>query len=140
MKSLNSDLKNLKLDWMPLLKKKYKVSIRQYSGLTSHWTGTKIIFSAKDMSYFYKLIKTQKLDWSLFQFDQQTLGLVLINLCFSELDNLNQTTKLFDEFLVNLNSQMQNHTNTRQKKLQYFPDRKILKVNRRNNWVYYLIN
>lgn len=42
-------------------KKKYKVSIRQYSGSKSHWVGTQIIFSGKDAAHCYNLIKTQKL-------------------------------------------------------------------------------
>ena len=44
------------------LKKKYKVSIRQYTESKSYWVGTQIIFSGKDAAYFYKLIKTEKLD------------------------------------------------------------------------------
>ena len=44
------------------LKKKYKVSIRQHTGSRSYWVGTQIIFSGKDAAYFYKLIKTEKLD------------------------------------------------------------------------------
>ena len=40
------------------LKKKYKVSIRQYTGSKGYWLGTRIIFSGKDAAYFYKLIKT----------------------------------------------------------------------------------
>ena len=40
-------------------KKKYKVSIRQYTGSKSYWVGTQIIFSGKDAAYFYKLIKKE---------------------------------------------------------------------------------
>ena len=40
------------------LKKRYKVSIRQYTGSKGYWVGTKIIFSGKDAAYFYKLVKT----------------------------------------------------------------------------------
>ena len=36
------------------LKKKYKVSIRQYTGSKGYWVGTKIIFSGKDAAYFYE--------------------------------------------------------------------------------------
>ena len=46
---------------------------------------------------------------------------------------------MFDEFLVNSRSQIQNHTNTRHIRLQDFPDGKILKVNRRNNSVHYRV-
>jgi len=42
-------------------KKRYKVSIRQYTGSKGYWVGTKIIFSSKDVAYFYKLVKTQSL-------------------------------------------------------------------------------
>ena len=34
------------------LKKKYKVSIRQYTGSKGYWLGTQIIFSGKDAAYF----------------------------------------------------------------------------------------
>ena len=43
-------------------KKKYKVFIRQYTGSKGYWIGTKIIFSGKNTSYFYKLLKTGKFD------------------------------------------------------------------------------
>lgn len=46
---------------------------------------------------------------------------------------------MFDEFLVNSRSQIQNHTNTRHLRLQDFPDGKMVKVNRRNNSVHYRI-
>ena len=48
------------------LRKKYKVSIRQYTGSKGYWVGTKIIFSGKNAAYFYKLIQTQRFDWGLF--------------------------------------------------------------------------
>ena len=44
------------------LKKKYKVSVRQYRESKSYWVGTQIIFSRKDAAYFYKLIKTKEFD------------------------------------------------------------------------------
>ena len=121
------------------LKKKYKVSIRQYTGSKGYWVGTKIIFSGNNASYFYELIKTKKIDWSLLKFDQHPLSLGRIDLCFSRLNGFNHTTKLFDEFLVNSRSQIQNHTSTRHIRLQDFPDGKILKVNRRNNSVHYRV-
>ena len=116
---------------------RYNVLIRQYR--KSHWIGTQIIFSGKDAAYFYKLLKTQKFDWSLLKFDQQTLSLGRIDLCFSRLNDFNHTTKSFDAFLVDSRSQIQNHTNTRHIRLQDFPDGKILKVNRRNNSVHYRV-
>ena len=45
-------------------KKKHKVSVRQYTGSKGYWTGTQIICSGKDTAYLYKLIKTQRFDWS----------------------------------------------------------------------------
>jgi hypothetical protein len=107
--------------------------------LVVDWIGTKIIFSGKDASYFYKLIKTQRFDWRLLKFDQHTLSLGRIDLCFSRLNDFNHTTKLFDAFLVNSRSQIQSNTNTRHIKLQDFSDGKILKVNRRNNSVHYRV-
>ena len=55
------------------LKKRYKVSIRQYTDRQyteskGYWVGTKIIFSGKDAAYFYKLyklVKTQRFDKGL---------------------------------------------------------------------------
>ena len=47
--------------------------------------------------------------------------------------------KLFDEFLINSRSQIQNYTNTQHMKLQDFTDGKILQVNRRNNSVHYRV-
>ena len=65
------------------LKKKSKVSVRQYTGSKSYWVGTQIIFSGKDAAYFYKLLKTKKLDWSLLKFDGHKLSLCQVNLYFS---------------------------------------------------------
>ena len=118
------------------LKKIYKVSVRQYTGSKGYWVGSQIIFSGKDAAYFYKPLKTEKFDWSLLKFDQQTLSLGRIDLCFSRPNDLNYTSKSFDRFLVDSRSQIQNHTNTRHIRLQDFPDGKVLKVNRRNNSVH----
>jgi hypothetical protein len=121
------------------LKKKYKVSVRQYTGSKGYWVGTKIMFSGKNAAYFYKLIKTQRFDWGILKFDQQTLSLGRVDLCFSRPNDLNHTSKVFDAFLVDSRSQIQNHTTTRHIRLQDFPDGKILKVNRRNNSVHYRV-
>ena len=93
------------------LKKKYKVSIRQYTGSRSYWVRTQIIFSGRDAAYFHKLIKTEKWDWSLLKFDGYSLSLGRIDLCFSRPNGSSHTIKLFDEFLVNSLSQIQNYTN-----------------------------
>jgi hypothetical protein len=121
------------------LKKKYKVSVRQYTGSKGYWVGTQIIFSGKNAAYFYKLIKTEKFDLSLLKFDKHSLSLGRIDLCFSRPNGSSHTIKSFDEFLVNSRSQIENHTNTRHIRLQDFPDGKILKVNRRNNSVHYRV-
>ena len=121
------------------LNKKYKVSIRQYTGSKSYWVGIQIIFSGKGAGYFYKLIKTEIFDWNLLKFDGHRLSLGRIDLYFSRPNSCIHTIKLFDEFLVNSRSQIQNHTNTRHIRLQDFPDGKILKVNRRNNSVHYQV-
>ena len=73
------------------------------------------------------------------KFDGHTLNLGQIDLCFSRSNDLNHTSKSFDGFLVNSRSQIQNHTNSSHIRLQDFPDGKILKVNRRNNLVYYRV-
>lgn len=119
------------------LRKKYKVSIRQYRGSKGYWVGTKIIFSGKNAAYFYKLIKTQRFDWGLLKFDQHTLSLGRIDLCFSRPNDFR--SKLFDAFLVDSRSHIQNHTTTRYIRLQDFPDGKMLKVNRRNNSLHYRV-
>ena len=116
---------------------RYDILIRQYK--KSHCIGTQIIFSEKDAAYFYKLIKTEKFDWSLLKFYEHSPSLGRIDLCFSRLNSSSHTIKLFDEFLVNSRSQIQNHTNTRHIRLQDFTDGKILKVNRRNNSVHYRV-
>ena len=92
-------------------KKKCKVSIRQYT--KGYWVGTKIIFSGKDAAYLYKLIKTQRFDWSLLKFDEGSLSLGRIDLCSSRPNDLNDTSKSFDDFLVDSRNQIQNHTTTR---------------------------
>jgi hypothetical protein len=76
---------------------------------------------------------------SLLKFDEHSLSLGRIDLCFSRPNSSSQTIKSFDEFLVNSRSQIQNHTNTRHIRLRDFPDGKILKVNRRNNSVHYRV-
>ena len=93
----------------------------------------------KNAAYLYKLIKTQRFDWSLLKLDEGSLSLGRIDLCFSRPNELNDTSKSFDGFLVDSRNQIQNHTTTRHIKLQDFPDGKILKVNRRNNSVHYRV-
>jgi len=81
--------------------KKYEVSIRQCTGYKGYWVGTKIIFSGKNAAYSYKLIKTQRFVWNLLKFDERSLSLGRIDLCFSRPNDLNHTSKSFDGFLVN---------------------------------------
>ena len=120
-------------------KKKYKVFIRQYTGSKGYWIGTKSIFSGKNAAYFYKLVKTQRFDWNLLKFNQHSLTLGRIDLCFSHSNGLNHTSKSFDGFLVDSQNKIQNYTTTRHIRLQDFPDGKILNVNRRNNSVHYRV-
>lgn len=82
------------------MKKKYKVSVCQSTGSRSYWVGTQITFSGKDAAYFYKLIKTEKFDWNLLKFDEHSLSLGRIDLCFSRTNGPNDTIRLFDTFLV----------------------------------------
>lgn len=121
------------------LKKRYKVSIRQYTGSKGYWVGTKIIFSGKNAAYFYKLIKIQRFDWDLLKFDEHRLSLGRIDLCFSRPDDWHHTSQLFDAFLVDSRSQIQNNTNTKYIRLQDSPNVKMLKVNRRNNSRHYRV-
>lgn len=71
----------------------------------------------------------------MLKFDQHTLSLGRIDLYFSRFNGFNHTTKL----LLNLRSQIQNHTNTRYRKLEDFPNGEMLKVNRRNNARHYRV-
>ena len=73
------------------------------------------------------------------KFDEGSLSLGRIDLCFSRPYDLSDTSKSFDDFLVDSRNQIQNHTTTRHIRLQDFPDEKILKVNRRNNSVHYRV-
>ena len=116
---------------------KYRVSLREY--YEKAWFGTRIIFSGSNTAYFYKLIKTQKLNWKIFKVDHCTLSLGRIDICFCRGNDPEHTTKWFDRFLVDSRSKIQNHTTTRYIKLHDFPDGKILKVNRRNNSLHYRI-
>jgi hypothetical protein len=120
-------------------KKKHQVSIRQYTGSKGYWVGTQIIFSGKNAAYFYKLIKLQKLDWSIFRNHQHILTLGRIDLCYSRGNDPKDTLQSFDGFLTNCRSQIQKNTTTKHIKLVDFPNGKMLKVNRRNNSVHYRI-
>ena len=73
------------------------------------------------------------------EFNQHSLSLGRINLCFFYPNDLNHTSKLFDKFLIDSRRKIQNYTTTRHIKLQDFPDGKILKVNRRNNSIHYRV-
>ena len=119
------------------LSNKYHVSLRQYT--KNNWVGTQVIFSGENAAYFYKLLKTQKFDWSIFKSDQHSLSLGRIDLCFSRTNDSNNTTKSFDAFLVDSRSQVQNHTTTRHIRLDDFPNGKMLKINRRNNSLHYRV-
>ena len=73
------------------------------------------------------------------KFNQYSLNLGRIDLCFSHSNDLNHTTKSFDKFLLDSQSKIQNYTTTRHIRLQDFPDGKILKINRRNNSIHYRV-
>ena len=79
------------------LRKKYKLSIRQYIGSKGYWIGAKVIFSGKNEAYFYKPVKIQRFDCNLLKFNQHSLNLVRTDLCFSHSNDLNHTSKSFDE-------------------------------------------
>ena len=139
-KKINGKWKSESLNYDKL--NKFQVSFRQYDynpEFKSYWVGTQVIFSGKGADYFFKLIKTEIFDWNLLKFDGHSLSLGRIDLCFSRPNGCSHTIKLFDEFLVNSRSQIQDHTNTRHIRLQDFTDGKILKVNRKNNSVHYRV-
>ena len=119
------------------LRKKYRVSLRECTEKT--WVGSQIIFSGESAAYFYKLVKSQKFDWEILKVDQCTLSLGRIDLCFSRPNDWSHTSKLFDTFLVDSRSHIQDNTNTKYIKLEDFPDGKMLKVNRRNNSLHYRV-
>ena len=64
---------------------KYQVYIQQYHynpEYESYWEGTKINFSDKNAFYLYNLIKAQKFDWRIFEFEHHTLSLSRFDLCY----------------------------------------------------------
>jgi len=55
----------------------FKVSFRQYDynpESKKYWTGTKVIFSGKNASYLYRIIKAQKFDWNIFDLRYTSLS------------------------------------------------------------------
>lgn len=76
------------------LRKKYKVSIHQFTRFNDYWTGTKIVFSGENASYFYRLLKTGQFDWNLLKFEGHNLNLGRIDLCFSRPNDFSHTNKL----------------------------------------------
>jgi hypothetical protein len=107
--------------------------------LKSFWLGTKIYFSGNNAAKIYKLIRAQKLDWSIFELNHQTLSLSRFDICYYRTNDSTDTTESFDKFLVDSRSKIQNSTNTRHITLKDSPEGKILKVNRRNNALHYRI-
>ena len=105
----------------------------------SFWVGTKIDFSGKNADQFYNIIKIQRFDWSIFELNNQTLSLSQFDLCYYRTNDSNDTIELFDKFLVDSESKIQNSTNTRNITLKNSPEGKILKVNRRNNALHYRV-
>ena len=120
-------------------KKRYKICIRQYTGSKGYWIGTKIIFSGENANYFYKLLKTGVFDWSILKFEERTLSLGRIDLCFSRPSDQSHTSKSFDAFLLDCRSQIKCRTSTKHIKLQDFPNGKMLEVHRSNNSRHYRI-
>ena len=118
-----------------------KKSIRFLSLNILKVTGSGLrLFSLEKMRLIYiSLSKLKRFDWSLLKFDEGSLSLGRIDLCFSGLNDFNDISKSFDGFLVDSRNQIQNYTTTRHIRLQDFPDGKILKVNRRNNSVHYRV-
>lgn len=123
------------------LNKKYKVSIIQSTSKTSgrYWVGTQIVFSGKNAAYFYRLIKSQKFDWSILMIDKYPINLGRIDLCFCRINNLNDTIESLDAFLVSSRDKVKKQKKSRYFKLEDFPSGKMLKVNRRNNGLHYRV-
>ena len=151
---VNFESENLIVDWISLnianfrdskvigdrLFPYFNISIRMNNQSSKgYWNGSQIIFYGENADHFYKLRKTKKFNWDILKFDRYTLNLGRIDLCFSRPNDLNNTSKSFDDFLVNSRSHIQNNTNSRHIRLQDFPDGKILKVNRRNNSLHYRV-
>jgi hypothetical protein len=70
----------------------------------------------------------QNFDLSLLKFEEHTLSLGRIDICFSRPNAWSHTSKSFDAFLVDSRSQIQYRTNTKYIKLQDFLNGKILQV------------
>jgi hypothetical protein len=124
------------------VKNSHKVCFKQLEynpSSKSFWEGTKINFSGKNAAYFYNLIKAQRFDWSIFEFNHQTLSLSRFDLYYYRTNDSIDTSESFDKFLVDSRSQIKNSTNTRHITLKDSPEGKILKVNRRNNALHYRV-
>lgn len=121
---------------------RFQVSFRHQEydpEVKSFWVGTKIDFSGKNAAQFYQIIQTQKFDWSIFELNNQTLSLSRFDLFYYRTYGSTDTIELFDKFLVDSRSKIQNSTNTRHITLKNSPEGKILKVNRRNNAFHYRV-
>ena len=123
------------------LNKKYKVSIIQSTSKTSgrYWVGTQIVFSGKNAAYLYRLVKSQKFDWSILVIDKYPINLGRIDLCFCRTNNINDTIESLDAFLVSSRDKVKKQKKSRYFKLEDFPSGKMLKVNRRNNGLHYRV-
>lgn len=56
------------------LNKKYKISIREYTGFKGYWVGTLINFSGENAAYLYSFIKEHQFDWNLLELQTISLG------------------------------------------------------------------
>ncbi len=62
-----------------------------------HWKGSILRFKGRHAEYFYKDLKFQKLDWSIFDFDDTNLGLV--DLCYDRKLKESDRVEDFEAFL-----------------------------------------
>ena len=121
---------------------KYQVSFRQYNykpELKSFSVGTKMIFSGKNAAQFYKLIQTQRFDWSIFDFDQDTVSLSRFDLCYlrktKSTDSSNLEKKFLESYYLNILKK------TNQGLVEYKRNKKglILRISTRKSLYYYRI-
>ena len=90
-----------------------------------YWTGTTLRFRGKHAQCFYKDLKSQKLDWSIFDLEYTNLG--RFDLCYDR--NLKQIDKDLNIFLENSYKQINSKNDNRNAKIT----NNILRVGKRSS-------
>ena len=118
------------------VKNKYKMLICQSDKYREG--STQLVFSGVNADYFYSLLKSQHLDLKLLKI--KDLYLTRLDICYSRINQLDDSDCIFDNFLLECRKKILENTKTKNVILQNnFSLGKILKVNKRTNSQYYRI-